>query len=62
MYRSGIRIIDSYEQEKRPDRGYTAAALICLVLIFVIVGVSIWIKTTNRQEQSVLPDFVVALG
>ena len=61
MYRSGIRIIDSYEQEKRPDRGYTAAALICLVLIFVIVGVSIWIKTTNRQEQSVLPDFVAAL-
>lgn len=61
MYRSGIRIIDCYEQEKRPDRGYTAAALICLVLIFVIVGVSIWIKTTNRQEQSVLPDFVAAL-
>lgn len=61
MRRSYVSIYDSSEPDRRANKGYTVAALICLMMIFVIVGVSIWIKTTNRQEESVLPDFVTAL-
>ena len=61
MNRSSVSIFDMYEQKNRPAKGYTVAAVICLVMVFVIIGVSVWIKTTNKQEESVLPEFVAAL-
>ena len=61
MRRASGQIYDSYDSNRRSGIGYTVCAILCLVMVFVIGGTTLWVKKVNRREESVLPLFIQAL-
>ena len=57
-FSAGYHISDT---EKRTNKGFSAAAFVCGVVLAVLIVVMVIVARTNAYEDSTIPDFTAAL-
>lgn len=54
-------IFDAYEKKSKKKWGNTIASILCIVVIFALLVSLVWINITQKEEESIIPEFIAAL-
>lgn len=61
MRRTEDSIFDNYEKKSVKSAGHIIAAVLCMAVIAVMIGVVFWLNQSMEIEAGVVPDFVAAM-
>ena len=54
-------IFDAYERKAKKNWGNLIASVLCLVVLTLLLSSLIWLNVTHKEEESIIPEFILAL-